>query len=68
MEKQEYSIECGRARFDDPRKVSVPGQLILCPGSKKLLICSAGVFGKYKDYLPYFADKLGEDFNVYFTN
>lgn len=42
-------------------------KLILCPGSKKLLICVAGVIGKNKDYLKYFADKLGEDFNVYMT-
>lgn len=67
MEKKEYSIECGRASFDDSRKISIPGQLILCHGSKKLLICTGGLTGDYRDYLPYFADKLGADFNVYMT-
>ena len=42
-------------------------KLILCPSSKKLLLCVTGVYGKSKDYLPYFADKLGENFNVYIT-
>ncbi len=67
MENLEYSIESGREALEDTRKIPIPGQLILCPDSKKLLICSAGFTGDYKSYLEYFAEKLGTDYNVYMT-
>lgn len=67
MEKQDYSIECGKRSIDDSKKISIPGELILCPSSRKLLLCIGGFIGNYRDYLPYFAEKLGEDFNVYFS-
>ena len=67
MEKYKLRIQCGRSSPEDPKKVSIPGELIVYPGSKKLLLCVTGFIGDFRDYLPYFAEKLGEDFNIYLT-
>jgi hypothetical protein len=67
MVKYRCVLRCCKGSIDDSKKVYIPGELTVCPGSKKLLLCVTGVYGRYRDYLPYFVDKLGKDFNVYVT-
>lgn len=68
MKLKYLDLLVGKRGLDDREKIKIPGKLIM-PDKKSdtLLLLSVGWSGKYSDYLEYFGELLGEEFNVYIT-
>ncbi len=68
MTLTDLTLTVGKNCADDKNKTTIPGMLIK-PDTKSdiLIIFTAGIFGKYPDYIENFGKILGKEFNIYLT-